>query len=449
MEKRINKEKIILILILLVFGILITFLAFKLRMGISPDSFYHLEVSKVYSTTLGIPDNTPDTYKYRDITRIAYLYFWINGRVLNINNGFINEVILLRIVNVIYSFGTVFVMYLLSKEIIKKRYDRVLPLFFLTSTLMFVFLSSSINYDNLANLLSILSIFFFVKFVKSKLDIKYLLWMILFLCLGGLTKFTVLPLAFILIVLSIVDIFRKIDLLRSIKLNKYFLLLIPILFFGILNIELYGTNILKYGGLEPACEKILTHEQCLTNGVYFRDNVTFPSTKIDNFGDIFNLIQSGDRVSPFGYFFKWVPNFVMKIYGIMGDSSLFMNSIYTYVYIGVFLISILLGLIYYKKWKILDIYFVLIFLFYMLILFIFQNYDMYLKHNHFYLGLQGRYIFPVISIMYILFTKSIFMINNKWLRYIILIPIIILFIYSCIPFFFTNVENWWLSGAIN
>jgi len=447
LEKRINKEKIILILILLVFGILITFLAFKLRMGVSPDSFYHLEVSKAYSTTLGIPDNTPDTYKYRDITRIAYLYFWVNGRILNINNGFINEIIVLRIVNVLYSLGTVYVMYLLSKEIIKKRFERLLPLFFLTSTLMFVFLSSSINYDNLANLLSILSIFFFVKFVKSKLDIKHLLFMFLFLCLGGLTKFTVLPLAFILTVLSIVDIFKKRELLKSIKINKYFLLLIPILFLGILNVELYGTNIFKYGGLEPACEKILTHEQCLSNGVYYRDNVTLPGIKIDNFGDIVNLVQSGDRISPLGYFFKWIPNFVMKIYGIMGDSSLFMNSIFTYVYIGIFLISILLGLIYYKKWKVLDIYLVLIFLFYMLILFIFQNYDMYLKHNHFYLGLQGRYIFPVISIMYILFTKSFTFIKYKWLKYLILIPIIILFIYSCIPFFFSNVEDWWLSGV--
>jgi len=90
LEKKINRENILLILLFLTFTVLITFFAFKVRMGVSPDSFYHFDVSKAYSTTLGIPQNTPETYIYRDITRITYLYYWINGRVLNINNGFIN-----------------------------------------------------------------------------------------------------------------------------------------------------------------------------------------------------------------------------------------------------------------------------------------------------------------------------------------------------------------------
>ena len=110
--------------------------------------------------------------------------FWINGRILNINNGVIDEVVLLRVINVIYSLGTVYVMYLLSKEIFKDKWKRVLPVFFLTHTLMFVFLSSSINYDNLANLLSTLSIYFFVKFVKKDINLKYLLLMLLSLCIG-------------------------------------------------------------------------------------------------------------------------------------------------------------------------------------------------------------------------------------------------------------------------
>lgn len=449
MEKRIDKEKIILILLLSTFAIVAVLFAFKVRMGISPDSFYHLDVSKAYSTTLGIPENTPDTFKYRDITRITYLYFWINGRILNINNEVINEVILLRLVNVIYSLATVFVLYLLSKEVLKKKLERILPVFFLTNTLMFLFLSSSINYDNLANLLCILAIYLFIKFVKSKLDTKYLLWMIVIICLGGLTKFTTLPLAFILIVLSVVNILRKRELFKSIKLGKSILLFIPILLLGFLNIELYATNLFKYGGLEPNCERILTHEQCLQNGVYYRDNVTFPKTEIDGFPGIVELIKSGDRIDPVSYFFKWIPNFTMKIYGIMGDSSLFMKDIFTYMFLFYFFVALIFGLINFKKWKRLDIYLILIFVFYLLTLFLFQNYDMYLKYNHFYLGLQGRYIFPVISIMYILLSKSLFCIKQKWLRYIILVPLLLLFIYSCTPFFFANVENWWLTGTIN
>lgn len=445
MEKKIDREKTVLILLLLIFTLFTLFLAIKLKMGISPDSLYHLEVSQAYSTTLGRPQNTPDTYQWRDITRIPYLYFWINGRILNINNGVIDEGLLLRIVNVICSVGTVFVTYLLSKEIFKNKWKRLLPIFFLTNTLMFVFLSSSINYDNLANLLSVLSIFYFVKFVKSEVDIKYLLLMILFLCLGALTKFTVLPLALILVVLTIVDIFKKKEYLKKIKIGKEYLLLIPILFFGLLNLELYGKNIFQYGGLEPDCNKILTHEQCLSNGVYYRDNVTFQSTEIGGIKGYFKLLTSGERVGPFRYFLKWFPNLTMKIYGIMGDSSLFMPEPFWYLFIFFFLIATVLAIVNFRKWNQVEKYLVVIFLFYIGVLFFIQNYSMYLKFNHYYLALQGRYIFPVISILYILFSKSILYISNRRLRYIFLIFVVIIFMYSCIPFFLLNVEPWWLN----
>lgn len=446
MEKNKKLIRIVLIGIFIIFGLAILFLALKLKMGVSPDSFYHLEVSKVYSTTLGIPNNTPQTYQYRDITRIAYLYYWINGRILNINNGFINEILLLRIVNIIYALGTVYITYLLSKEMLKGKWKRLLPIFLLTNTLMFLFLSSSINYDNLANLLSVLSIFFFVKFVKSDLNIKHLLLMILFLCLGALTKYTLLPLAFILVILSLIDIFIKREKLKDIKIGKEILLLFPILIFLFLNFMLYGINLIKYKSLDPNCESILTHEQCLENGVYYRDNITFPSTKVEGLKGTVDLIINGDRINPISYFGKWIINITDKIFGIMGDSSLFMPSYFKYFYIFFLSIGIFFSTIFFKRWNRVDKYLIVIALFYISILFLFWNYNMYLKHNHLYLGLQGRYIFPVISTMYILFSKAIFFLKKKWIIYAILIPLIILFLYGCIPFFFLNVESWWLEG---
>lgn len=412
-------------------------------MGISPDSFYHLEVSREYSTTLGIPENTPDTYQWRDITRIPYLFFWLNGRLLNLNNGLIDEVILLRLVNVIFSLGTVYVTYLLSKEILKGKWQRLLPVFLLANTLMFVFLSSSINYDNLANLLSVLSIFFFVKFVKSKLEIKYLLGMLLFLCIGGLTKFTILPLAFILVILSVIDIYAKRKLIRDIKINKYFFLLIPIFIFLFLNFQIYGVNILTYGSLEPNCEQILTHEQCLQNGVYYRDKITFPGIKVGGFQNIFEMIKNGERIDPISYFPKWIWNITGKIFGIMADKGLFMPVVFNAIYLFFLSIGIVVSSIYFKKWSKVDKYLIVISVFYIAILFFLQNYNMYLKHNHFYLALQGRYLFPVITAMYILFSKSIFFIKKRWLKYAILVPLIVLFLYGCIPFFLLNVDSSW------
>ena len=443
--KKTDISKIALIFIFLVFLLVCIFLAFNIKMGVSPDSYYHLRVSQAYSTTLGIPQNTPQTYQWRDITRIPYLYFWINGRILNINNGVIDEVVLLRVINVIYSLGTVYVMYLLSKEIFKDKWKRVLPVFFLTHTLMFVFLSSSINYDNLANLLSTLSIYFFVKFVKKGINLKYLLLMLLSLCIGALTKSTVLPVALILVILSVVEIVKRKDEVKRIRAGKELLLLIPIVIFVFLNLSLYGGNLLKYKTLEPSCTQILTHEQCLENGVYYRNKVDYNSTSINGPLDVFNMIIKGERIGPVRYFFRWFPNLMSKIFGIMGDSSLSLPYYLVALFILFFLTGAILIISNKRKLTKIDKYLLTILLFYTAILFFTQNYPMYLTYNQYYLGLQGRYIFPVISIIYILLTKSFFFIKNKKLRNIVLISFSILLIYSCNIYLFLNLPDSWLK----
>jgi len=429
----------------ILFGITILFFAFRLRMGLSPDSSYHIEVSRAYSTTWGIPENTPDTYQWRDITRIPYLYFWINARLLNLNDGNINEVILLRLVNVIYSLGTVFVTYLLSKEVLKGKWVRLMPVFLLTNTLMFLFLSSSINYDNLGNLFSVLGIYFFVKFVKSKLSIAYLLLMLIAVSLGSFTKYTVLPLAFILVILSSVHIFLERKKIKDIKFGKELFLLLPLTILLFFNIQIYGVNLIKYGGLEPKCEQILTHEQCLSNGVYYRDMVTMPAIEVNGIAHIIQMITDGERVNPVIYFRYWIWNIVGKVYGIMGDNSLQTTDTLKVLYLFFLSVGATLTFVYWKKFKRLDYYLLITFLFYVLVLFLAQNYKMYLKHNHMYLALQGRYLFPVISIGYVMYIKTLFFIKKKWLFSLILIPLILLFIYGCIPYFFLNVESHWFE----
>ncbi len=444
MEKE-RVYKVVKYTLFIIFGITILFFAFRLRMGLSPDSSYHMEVSRAYSTTLGIPENTPDTYQWRDITRIPYLYFWINARVLNLNDGFINEVILLRVINVIYSLGTVFITYLISKEILKGKWAGLMPIFLLTNTLMFVFLSSSINYDNLANLFSVLGIFFFIKFVKSKLSIKSLLLMLIALCLGSFTKYTVLPLSFILVLLTFVHIFLERKRIRDVKFGKELLLLLPLSVLLFFNVQIYGVNLIRYGGLEPNCEQILTHEQCLSNGVYYRDMVTMPAIEVNGISPIIQMIIDGERENPIVYFRYWIWNIVGKVYGIMGDNSLQTTDTLKAIYLLFLAIGVVLSVIYRKRFNRLDYYLILTFFFYVLVLFFAQNYKMYLKHNHMYLALQGRYLFPVISIGYVMYSKVLFSIKKKWLLYSILIPLILLFIYGCLPYFFLNVESHWFE----
>jgi 4-amino-4-deoxy-L-arabinose transferase-like glycosyltransferase len=413
-------------------------------MGISPDSWYHLRVSQEYSETLGIPENSEDTYQWRDITNIPYLYFWINGRILNLNEITFNfnQVILLRVFNILFSLGTVIATYLLSKQFIKNKWAQLIPVALLTNTLMFLSLSSSINYDNLGNMFAAFSILFFVKSIKQKYDIKYPLLTILMLCLGALTKFTILPLAFILVILLAVDIFKNRKDWRINQKDKSLLLLLPILLFGGLNLILFGNNILKHGELTPACEKTLSYEQCLENGVFYRDEISIPAVEVN----VIEMITNGERLDPIRYAGVWSWEMTKRVVSIMGDQSLYHSNLVVSIFYSLLVITLFFGIFNWKKYNKETKYMVIITLFYLLVLMIVQNYDMYLKRGYPTLALQGRYMFPVISSFYVLLTVFWLKIGNRYIRIGLIAVSLLLLILLSIPFYILNVDPTWFGS---
>jgi hypothetical protein len=171
-------------------------MAFNVRMGISSDSWYHLRISQKFAETWEFHRMAQILTNGEILTYSIFIFLdkWKNFEFKLILFQF-NEVILLRLINILYSLGSVIGVYLLSKEFFKKKWLQVLPTVLLTNTLMFLFLSSSINYDNLGNMFSVFALLFFERSLKHTGDIKNVLLMILLLCLGTLTKYTIMPLA--------------------------------------------------------------------------------------------------------------------------------------------------------------------------------------------------------------------------------------------------------------
>ena len=443
-KKKINIQNIVIYIILLLFSVFTGYLAFTVKMGISSDSWYHLRVSQAFEETLTVPQNTPETYKWRDLEHQPYLYFWLNGRLLNLNNITFqfNEVILLRVINIVYSILTVYGTYLLSKVFFKKKWLSLLPPFLLANTLMFVFLSSSINYDNMANMFSVFSILFFVKALKEKGNWKNIFLMLIFICLGGLTKYTFLPLAFILIVLMGYFIVKNWKIYKQNFKGMILYLLIPIIILFILNFGVYGFNLIEFHNLTPDCLDVLTYEQCLQNGVFYRDNVTIPAQEVN----FFRMILSGERLDPIRYTGVWIFEMAIRIFGIMGDKSLFAKTAIIPFYLLFLLISLVVGILNWKKMSKEVKYLTIVTIFYLLVLLFVQNYDMYLKRSYPTLALQGRYMFPVISSTYVLFIVFLNRIKNERLRALVFIGLIILFIAGCLPFFILNVDSEWFGS---
>ncbi len=451
LKNLLSKDKTTIITIILFLTTLLYFTAFAsffaiyTQPGIAPDEDYHIKVSEAYSSTLEIPENTEETYKYRDITRIPYLYYWINGRIININETEITNLRILRMVNVFYGVLTIVFTYLLSKKIIKNRYLQLIPSFFLSNTLMFVFLTGSVNYDNLQNLFSIASIYFLIEFLSKK-TLRKLIILILLLSLGSLTKYTFLPLAAIIFVITLFNIYKD----RSVKFIKNFKPIdLALLFFAViimaLNIGLYGKNLIKYRSIQPSCEQVLTHEQCLNNEIYKR-NFGLNKKEFDTLDKYSDLLE--EREDPFSYFFDWIYYMAERIFGILGHKVYEIKPLYLFYYLLYFSIIAVLGIrkIFFNNKLINSL--VAISLFYTLILIFYENYSFYLENGIIELALQGRYIFPVISAFYILYTHIIESITEKYLKYLLIIAGLALFTLNSIPVDLIQIPMDWFRDGI-
>ena len=211
-----HNTKIILLLLLSVFLAYTVFIAINLQPGIIPDEPAHFTFSKHYSSTWGIPSDVTETYTLGwYIYRNPFLYYWINGRIINflelvkpdLSNW--QMLVALRLINVGYGLCTVIICYLLSIELIKHKWYRLLPVFLLTNTLMFVFLVGGVNYDNLANLFSMAGLFFLIRVLQNKKFITNSFGWTISIFSGTLVKFTILPLALIMGVIWIIYIIKN------------------------------------------------------------------------------------------------------------------------------------------------------------------------------------------------------------------------------------------------
>jgi hypothetical protein len=193
---------IALVIMLLIFLWFSAYMALNLKPGIIPDEPAHYAFSRHFASTWGLPPDNADTFGLGIyIEQNPFLYYWINGRIINlidlINPGATDwqTLVILRLINVIFAAGTVLFCFLLSKEIIKNSWWQLIPVLLLTNTLMFVFLAAGVNYDNLANLLTMTGLLFFTRvFTREDFLFNSASWMI-FISLGTLVKYTILPLA--------------------------------------------------------------------------------------------------------------------------------------------------------------------------------------------------------------------------------------------------------------
>jgi len=428
-----NSATYVFIAILLVFSGFAVFLAINLQPGIIPDEPAHFTFSEYFSTTPLIPPDTTETSSLGwYIQQNPFLYHYLNGRIINFVELLAPSVedaallVVLRLVNVVYAVGSVIFCYLLSKEIIDHKWWQLIPVFLLTHTLMFVFLAGGVNYDNLANLLSFAGIYLLIRVINGKNFINNSIGWIIIIGLGTLVKFTLLPLALVMFVIWVTFVIvRKKKLFHELKFNsKLIILLILFAFIFVANLAIYGYNLVAYRSITPECDEILSDAQCDLSPY----NIRYENLALDvklTLREVF----SSDYPDPVNYLLDdWIPIISSHIFGIAGHLTYTPDRI-AIIYRSVFLVIILLA---YKYWEnpAFTIYSLLgILLFYIAVLFV-VNYNSELIYGFKHVAVQGRYLFPVIGIAYILTAYFLKKVPHGWIKYPLLGLMAALFIFG-------------------
>ena len=425
--------RILLVIVLLIFFAYTIFLAVKLDTGIVPDEPYRFTVSRSFSTTWGIPDGVPAADSAGDdLHRNPFLGYWLFGRALNSYNLFVpsatdrQQIVFLRIFNAILSLGTVIFTYLISKELIKNKWLQVLPVFMLTNTLMFVFLSGGVSYDNPAILACTIGIYLLVRVFNKKDFVLNSLGVLTSIAIACLIKYSILPLALAVVVAWLVYIIinRKQIKIRPIKKAKAITLFIILLIFLGFNVAIYGVNLIKFQSLLPDCQDTFPLEVCQSSTFGIRYQELALPEKLT----LTEAIKQGNP-DPIRYIFdEWVREMLKRIFGIMGHKNYF-PIIVSYFHIAFYWI-VLLGFRYIKKPSFKSLSLLGIFSFYAIVL-IYMNYDSELVYGfNKYVALQGRYIFPVICIAYVMVSQILSKVSNKIIKLGTIGLLILLFLYG-------------------
>jgi hypothetical protein len=408
------------------------FFVIKLHRAIIPDEPKHLTLSVHFATTLGIPADVPETYALGFIAHRPFLYYWLNGRVLNAVELFIpdlsdrRQLVILRLVGTLYSTLSVIFCYLLSKEIFADRWWQILPPFLLTNTLMFVFLSGGVQYDNLTNLCVSAGIYFLMRVLNGKPFYENSLYWLLSMSAGGLTERKALPVALISVMIWFWFIMKnrsQIDFRP--KWSWYWMSLTAVvIFLFALNFSIWGINLIKYQAFKPACIEILTEVQCQHSPIERRNKILRLPEKLT-----FQDIIAGDYPDPLRYFTDyWTFSMLKRIYGIMGHKAYFPNL--TITFFRLLIIWIVFTAIRYWKLPSYQIgCLTVLFIFHTIVL-LEKNYSDELVTGFRHVAIQGRYIFPVIGAAYVVMVYYISQIQNSILRRVTVLYTILIFLWG-------------------
>jgi hypothetical protein len=303
-----------------------------------------------------------------------------------------------------------------------------------------------------------------------------------FLCqlAGSLTKNSFLPLVLVLNVLLIIHEFRNLRVLPS-ALASFFrasgarglFLMIAIVLGLSLNVRLYGGNYLHYETLTPDLSDVLSPEIAMQNrlgartvifslfkeGRISKEQALAMTSKINNPADrvdtIYLILNYEDQkqkgapvIGPLEYIPVWCRTMLGSIFGILAHISM-LNEGPTILPFVTLLVLAGLGIL--VRWRPRDMdqlpaYLMAISVFYAFVLMYYVNYSSYVAYRSLLIGLQGRYLFPVIGPIYVLASCYLLcLFRGAYARLGVAMATALIFIAFDFPYFLLHATTDWFA----
>ncbi|HEY5512178.1 MAG TPA: hypothetical protein VIK40_00910 [Geomonas sp.] len=474
-----NQLKWVLTALLVYFGGRLLFFAVAITPFVPPDEVSHLGRCLAFSRYLLLPVDTPDSFRFGLVTHIPFLYYWLMGKLVLLNFFGCSDLTFLRLLNVPFALGTVYFVWRLLRLVTEDRLTQVLVVVAMTNTLMFSFVSASVSYDNLANLLAAMAIYYLFAFLKNRSGTLLAVSIICQLA-GCLTKNTFLPLVLVLNALLLVHEFRHLRIIPQAlqgwlqaSRRRGLAVTLAILIGLTLNVQLYGGNYLRYKTMDPEMFMVLPLEQALNYRLAARAYVLnqFKEGKISvqkakelavayvnhpgDRSDTIALVEGyaylenhrEQMMGPLTYVAIWLLQMIGSTFGIKAHLGM-LN--YGFSFLPLAVLMLLTGVAFATRWRPRDwdtawlpTYLAVIGAFYGAFLLYF-NYGVYLENRDPGLTVAGRYILPVMGPIYVFSSYYLLLLfKRRNLRLGLFLAAALVFILSDFPFFLSRVTPEW------
>lgn len=380
-------------------------------LGATPDESFHYGIIRAYAkqySPIVTAQTDESVAEANDVIRLpSYFYHYLMSypfRVLDSLSLSDREVlVVLRFINV--GLG------LVTLVILKRLLDRITkPVAALAATALFGLLPitlitfGGLNYDNLMLPITFTSLWLLLA-IRQKADAVKVVLFLALLGIGGVVKFTFLPIALVEFCYLVYLLVRQPERLRVLATAFRRMSLVLgatlLLFLGTTTLfaERYGTNILRYGSLNPPCEALHSLQACLE----------FPLNKRNHTAE-HSGVEAQKNVIVYGAT-DWYKNMVRGL--LYPSSFLFLRYV-----IFVLVIASAVAIVWFRRLGYMHRefgYFVLLLaLFYITTIFV-DDFRKYVQFGQPY-AINGRYLLPALPFIFVLAGANLAALTRRLVR---------------------------------